>query len=122
MTFRDTFVTCQECGKQFIFTVEKQRQMADRGQEVVMPERCAGCTQQVDYGDKHHGRLKWFNLEKGYGFIAGDDGKEVFVHRNGIPLTPEGTLPLLEEGQEVLYEVQDSPKGPQAVQVVPYSA
>ena len=121
MNFRDTLVTCQECGKQFVFTVEKQRQMAERGEEVVPPTLCEACTQRVKFGGKLHGRIKWFDLEKGYGFIARDDGGEVFVHRSGVPLADDGTLPPLEEGQQVLYEVMDTPKGPQAVQVRPYS-
>ena len=120
MNYRDTFVTCQECGKQYIFTVEEQRKMAEQGIEVSIPDRCDGCTQRVTYSGKLHGRIKWFSLEKGYGFVAADSGGEVFVHRNGILLADDGNLPPLEEGQEVLYEVTDSPKGPQAVQVAPY--
>jgi CspA family cold shock protein len=120
MNFRDTLVTCQECGKRFIFTVEKQRQMADRGLEVVSPELCDTCTQRVKYGGKLHGRVKWFDLGKGYGFILQDDGTDIFVHREGIPVTEEGTLPPMEEGQEVLYQTIDTPRGPQAVQVTPY--
>ena len=121
MNFRDTLVTCQECGKQFIVTVEKQRQMAERGLEVVIPDRCDACTQRVKYGGKLHGRIKWFSLEKGYGFIAEDGGKELFFHRSGVPLNEDGTLPQLNENQEVLYEVMESPRGPQAVQVRLYS-
>lgn len=122
MNFRDTLVTCQECGKQFVFTVETQRQMADKGLEVAVPERCAACTPKVDYGGRLHGRIKWFDLGKGYGFIAEDNGKELFFHRTGVPLTEDGRLPSLEEGQEVLYDVKESPKGPQAVEVTPYQA
>jgi CspA family cold shock protein len=81
---------------------------------------CDTCTQRVKYGGKLHGRIKWFSREKGYGFIVEDSGKEIFVHRNGIPLTDEGILPNLDEGQEVLYESMDTPKGPQAVQVTPF--
>jgi CspA family cold shock protein len=119
MNFRDTLVTCQECGKEFFFTVEMQRQMAERGLEVEIPDLCSSCLMRVRYGGKLHGRIKWFSLEKGYGFIVKDDGAEVFVHRNGLALTEEGTLPHLDEGQEVLFEVSDTPKGPQAVQVTP---
>ena len=122
MNFRDTLVTCQECGKQFVFTVETQRQMADKGLEVVVPEQCASCTRKVDYGGRLHGRIKWFDLGKGYGFISEDDGKEIFFHRTGVSLTEDGHLPALEDGQEVLYDLKESPKGPQAVQVTPYQA
>lgn len=121
MNYRDTSVTCQECGKKFIFTVEAQRKMAEHGQEITTPQMCGACTQRVQYGGKLHGRIKWFSLEKGYGFILGDSGEEVFVHRSGVSLTDESTLPTLDEGQEVLYEMQDTPRGPQAIQVVPYS-
>jgi CspA family cold shock protein len=122
MNFRDTLVTCQQCGKQFIFTVEKQRQMADRGLEVVSPDLCNACTQRIKYGGQLHGRVKWFDLGKGYGFILQDDGTDIFVHREGVPLTEEGTLPPMEEGQEVLYQTIDTPRGPQAVKVTPYHA
>ena len=121
MSFRETPVICQACGKKFIFTVEAQRQMAERGLMVTIPELCEPCTRRVKYGGQLHGRIKWFSAEKGYVFIVGDDGNEIFVHRAGIPLSEEGTLPPLAEGQEVLYEVIDSPKGPQAVQVRPYT-
>ncbi len=121
MNYRDTLVTCQECGKQFIFTVEKQRRMDEKGLDVTPPDTCEGCTQRVSYGGKLHGRIRWFDLTKGYGFIADDGGKELFFHRTGVVLTEEGSLPPLEEGQEVLFEVQETPKGPQAVHVTPYS-
>jgi CspA family cold shock protein len=120
MTYRDTFVTCQECEKKFVFTVEKQRQMAEQGQEVVVPELCTGCTGSVKYGDKSHGRIKWFSLEKGYGFIVQDSGGEIFVHRNSVSSAEDGTLPALEEGQEVLYVVSEGSKGPQASEVTPF--
>lgn len=121
MNYRDMLVTCAECGKQYVFTVEAQRQMAERGQEVKAPKVCKACVGKVDYGDRLHGRIKWFSLEKGYGFIAADDGGEIFVHRTGISLTVEGNLPSLEEGQEVLYDAADSPKGPHAIGVQPYT-
>jgi cold shock protein len=58
------------------------------------------------------GTVKWFNDDKGYGFIAQDDGgKDVFVHHSAI--SGEGYKSLT-EGAKVEYEVEDSPKGPQA--------
>ena len=60
------------------------------------------------------GKVKWFNASKGYGFITGDDGKEVFVHFSAIVADGYKTL---DEGQEVEYEVNDGEKGPQAVNV-----
>lgn len=61
------------------------------------------------------GRIKWFNNAKGYGFIQRDDGKDVFVHFSAIQ--GDGYRSL-DEGQEVEFEITDSPKGPQAERVV----
>ncbi|MBQ0035991.1 MAG: cold-shock protein [Firmicutes bacterium] len=61
------------------------------------------------------GKVKWFNASKGYGFITGDDGKEVFVHFSAIVADGYKTL---DEGATVEYEVNEGEKGPQAVNVV----
>ena len=60
------------------------------------------------------GKVKWFNAAKGYGFITGDDGTEVFVHFSAIQADGYKTL---DEGQAVEYEVNNGDKGPQAVDV-----
>ena len=60
------------------------------------------------------GKVKWFNAAKGYGFITGDDGKEVFVHFSAIQVDGFKTL---DEGQAVEYDVNDGPRGPQAANV-----
>jgi CspA family cold shock protein len=57
------------------------------------------------------GTVKWFNAEKGYGFITGEDGKDVFAHFSQIK--SEG-YKSLQEGQKVSYEVGKGQKGPQA--------
>ena len=56
-----------------------------------------------------NGKVKWYNARKGYGFIEGEDGKDVFIHRTSIP---QGTF--LNEGDKVEYEIEDSDKGPNA--------
>ena len=61
------------------------------------------------------GKVKWFNEVKGYGFITMEDGKDVFVHYSAI--TGDGFRTLKEE-DPVQFDVNDSPKGPQAVNVV----
>jgi CspA family cold shock protein len=58
-----------------------------------------------------NGTVKWFNAEKGFGFITGEDGKDVFAHFSQIKSEGYKTL---EEGQKVSYEVVKGPKGPQA--------
>ena len=60
--------------------------------------------------------MKWFDEERGFGFIAQEDGEELFVHSKSVLV--EGS-PALVEGQEVEYEVARTPRGPQAVDVVP---
>ena len=61
------------------------------------------------------GTVKWFNNQKGYGFISDEAGNDVFVHYTGLNMEGYKTL---EEGQAVEYEVADGEKGPQAVNVV----
>jgi CspA family cold shock protein len=63
------------------------------------------------------GTVKWFNESKGYGFITPDDGsKDVFVHFSAIQI--DG-FKKLTEGQSVTFEIEQSPKGVQATNVVP---
>jgi len=60
------------------------------------------------------GTVKWFNDKKGFGFLSREDGDDVFVHFSNI----EGDgFKTLREGDAVEFEVQDGPKGPQAVNV-----
>jgi CspA family cold shock protein len=61
------------------------------------------------------GKVKWFNNSKGYGFIAREDGPDVFVHYSAIHAEGYKTL---DEGMEVEFEIKDGPKGPQAENVV----
>lgn len=60
------------------------------------------------------GRVKWFDEKKGFGFIEGQDGKDVFVHFRAIKGDGFKTLA---DGQEVEFEVEQGQKGPQAVNV-----
>jgi CspA family cold shock protein len=58
------------------------------------------------------GNIKWYNSRKGYGFIQGEDGKEVFVHRTAIQM---GTS--LNEGDAIEFEIETSDRGPKAKNV-----
>ena len=82
---------------------EKRWQAGLRGKEAlqIMAERIVGT-------------VKWFNTAKGYGFISREGGKDVFVHYSAI--IGDG-FRNLEEGQQVEFEIEDTPRGPQAANV-----
>lgn len=60
------------------------------------------------------GKIKKIIRDRGFGFISGADGKEVFFHQSGLK---EIRFDSLNEGQEVSFEVEQSPKGPRAINV-----
>ncbi len=61
------------------------------------------------------GKVKWFNAEKGYGFITADDGTDIFVHYSAIK---SDGFKSLDEGAAVSFDVTQSDRGPQATNVV----
>ena len=61
-----------------------------------------------------NGTVKWFNAEKGFGFISREDGSDVFVHF--LAIQGDG-FKTLEEGQAVTFDVEESDRGPQAANV-----
>ena len=63
------------------------------------------------------GTVKWFNAAKGYGFIAREGGKDLFVHFSEIQVS-DNSYRTLNEGDQVEFTIGDSPKGPQATNVV----
>lgn len=65
------------------------------------------------------GKVKWFDNKKGFGFIAQEDGKDVFVHHTCISGTGFKTL---NEGDQVNFELVDSDKGPKALNVHRFEA
>lgn len=73
-----------------------------------------GGARRVPAGPKCRGRIKKMVRERGFGFIRGEDGKEVFFHRSGMS---SGDYDVLEEGDVVEYVVQESPRGPRAENV-----
>ena len=64
--------------------------------------------------EKVIGTVKWFNNDKGYGFITREGGKDVFVHFSAIE---GGGFRSLQENQQVEFVVEEGPKGPQAAQL-----
>ena len=123
MSYRDTWAVCEECGSKFIFRVEEQRRLAAKGEPVVAPDRCPDCREGAKSGGKpaeeigpgpHEGEVKWYSGEKGYGFIVHPGGEEIFFHRTGIAT---GERPNFPEGTKVTYVVEQTDRGPQAVEV-----
>jgi hypothetical protein len=84
MNFRDTMRTCENCGRNFVFTVEEQRRLYKMGEQGYEPKLCPTCRETSEEGVKLIGHVKWYNALKGYGFIAKADGNEIFVHRTGL--------------------------------------
>lgn len=114
MHFKDRFLNCDDCGREFVFRVEEQRRMASDG-DVVEPRLCPGC--RVEKGEKGRlvGHVKWFDPSRGYGFIKRDDGRgEVFVHRSQIQYAGPK---VLYEDERVEFELEHDPRGEKAVNV-----
>ena len=63
----------------------------------------------------NHGKVKWFDGQKGYGFIAREDGDDLFVHHSEIKTDGYATL---DDGDHVEFDIKDGPKGEQACNVV----
>ena len=141
MPYQDTWAICTKCGQQFVFRIEEQRRQAERGEDITPPALCPDCQSkahaerhtdartgpdtrpraearrragpQPDRGP-HEGRVKWYDGEKGYGFIAQTNGEEIFFHRTGFA---PGETPRISPGTRVTFVIEQSDRGPQAVDV-----
>ena len=68
--------------------------------------------------DKQQGKVKWFSDQKGYGFIEREAEMDVFVHHSAIVMDGFRTL---QQGEDVVYELRDGAKGPQAFNVMKFN-
>ncbi len=118
MSYRDTWATCEKCGKQFVFTVEEQRRLDKMGLEVE-PGPCPECQKEqpsepVEESGEQRGTVKWYEPKKRYGFITMPSGEDIFFHRNAIA---EGDEKDFAEDAAVTFSVTESDKGPEATDV-----
>lgn len=85
----------------------------EEADEIEMPD-----TIQIDpQTGKYIGRMKWYNSQKGYGFIMRGGGEEIFFHKSNTTHDPN----QIQEGQWILYDVEETRKGPEATDVEPYA-
>ncbi|MCL4263567.1 MAG: cold shock domain-containing protein [Anaerolineae bacterium] len=149
MSYKDQWAT-NDNGEQFLFTVEMQRRLDEAGLPIEpaslsqLQERVAvrpsyspppsrqhtqdrdedmgttfaePLTIQIDpQTGKYLGRLKWYNVKKGYGFLVRGAGEEIFFHKSSTVGDPEE----IQEGQWVLYDVEETRKGLEATEIEPY--
>ncbi len=139
MSYKDTWEVDEE-GNKFVFTVEMKRRLDNAGLPITveslaqLKDRPAATREVMDSRDepevaeeldiiqidpetgKYLGRLKWYNPSRGYGFISRGGGDDIFFHRSSALGKPEE----MNEGQLLLYDVEERPKGPEATEVEPY--
>jgi len=139
MSYSDTWAT-DESGKQFVFTVEMKRSLAEAGLPIepgyldqvsvqkprpVVREEDSSAQSEIEAPEviqidpetgKYLGKLKWYNPSRGYGFIARGGGEEIFFHKTNSVQDPAN----MSEGQWLLYDVEQRSKGPEATDVEPY--
>ena len=101
----DRFLACTSCGTRFW--------VAD-AISAGAPALCPGCRFILPDAGRQRGVVKFYNKRKGWGFITQPDGKEIFFHRSALTLDAE---PFLQEGELVEYGIEESDRGPQAVEM-----
>jgi len=114
MNFRDKALTCTVCGEKFIFTVTEQRRLFGAGEEVQEPTTCPNCRVRDPETGRWSGRVKWFNAEKGYGFIVKPNADEIFFHRSQVV---DESLAGLQDGASVTFDEVATDRGAEAQQV-----
>ncbi len=105
---QDRYLSCASCATQFLWTPAEQRE-SDQP-----PAHCPACRHLLPAEGRRRGVVKFYSQRKHWGFVTQADGAELFFHRSA--LAPDEPLPL-REGDLVEYTVEQSSRGPQAVQM-----
>lgn len=107
-------ITCQRCGRGFMFTATYRDFLARRGAKVVVPVLCMSCFFKAGPLPKQRGRVKWFNRRRSYGFIVTEENEQIFFHQQQLV---EGGESKPHEGRAVRFHVRYAAKGPEALNV-----
>ncbi len=102
----DRFLTCASCGTRFVLIAAEMSADA--------PALCPGCRLILPNAGRQRGVVKFYNKRKGWGFVTQPDGREVFFHRSALSVDAE---PFLQEGELVEYGIDESDRGPLAVEM-----
>jgi CspA family cold shock protein len=105
-------VECQRCRRGFLLTPTYRDWLARRGTKVIHPPLCPTCFMKAGPLPKRHGKVKWFNPRKHYGFIAAEEGEDIFFNQQQILGSNEVC-----KGQSVKFHVRDSMKGQVALNI-----
>lgn len=109
MTFSDEMIVCEHCGVTFLWTVEDRKRESDPQKA---PTLCLGCDFLLPEAKRERGLVKWYSPSKKYGFISRSSGPDLFAHRSQF----DG-IGRLRPGDLVEFNVEETEKGPSAVEV-----
>lgn len=114
MSERLKALSCKRCGSGFVLTSTYLDFVRRRGGKVIVPLLCPTCFLSEGPLPKQRGKIKWFNPRKRYGFIATEDGEQVFFHQEQLL---EEHDQALREGRAVRFHLHYPRKGPEALNV-----
>ena len=112
MTSLPQTAVCQRCGRGFVIVSTYRDLLRRRGIKVKTPVSCATCFRKNGPLPKSRGKVKWFSGRKNYGFIATEEGRDVFLHKEQI-ISDDGVEP--QPGQTIQFHEQMAAKGPEAL-------
>ena len=115
MSNKDETLFCERCGISFLWIEEEQalaQKNHDRNRKAKAPLLCPGCVALLPLAGRVRGLVKWFNVQKRYGFITPSVGNDLFAHTSQL----KGTR-RLSSGDLVEFLVEESDRGPIATEI-----